>query len=170
MMSIQKQHKTWRVLITKPKFEKKVAAQLNQLGIESYCPIRTEIRQWSDRKKKIEVPLLPSMILVNVDEIERTMVFDVLGVRRFLFWLGKLAKVSPEEVEALKMIEEQKYQSLSVEPMQVGNTIDLKDFGMQFGKGIIKKVSKQQCWVVLHSLGYVIKLKLEKPKPVKEYT
>ena len=39
---------------------------LNKIGIEAYCPVRIEMRQWSDRKKKIKTPLLPSMLLVKI--------------------------------------------------------------------------------------------------------
>ena len=47
---------------------KKVESKLLSIGINAYCPTRPEIRFWSDRKKKIDVPILPSMILVNLKE------------------------------------------------------------------------------------------------------
>jgi len=108
------------------------------------------------------------MVLVNIDTQERNFVFNVTGVKRYFYWLGRPAKVTQEEVEALKMMEQQNYQSVSVDQMQVGSTINLKDFGMQFGKGVIKQISGQQCWVVLSSLGYVIKLQLN-PERIKEF-
>jgi hypothetical protein len=40
----------------------KVAEQLTKMGIECYCPLITK-RQWSDRKKKVVVPLLIPMSL-----------------------------------------------------------------------------------------------------------
>ena len=43
----------WFVVHTKPRFEKKVEERLLSLGIEAYCPVRKEIRLWSDRKKKL---------------------------------------------------------------------------------------------------------------------
>ena len=58
----------WFVLYTKPRFEKKVEEGLLSLGIEVYCPTRKEIRIWSDRKKRVDVPVLPSMVLVKLDE------------------------------------------------------------------------------------------------------
>jgi hypothetical protein len=45
--------------------EKKVAEQLTSFGIECYCPLITVVRQWSDWKKKVEVPLLTLMYLFN---------------------------------------------------------------------------------------------------------
>ena len=47
----------WYALYTQPRQEKKVVSRLEQLGIEVYCPLLIQVRQWSDRKKKVEVPL-----------------------------------------------------------------------------------------------------------------
>ena len=58
----------WYVLHTKPRSEKKVEEELLSLGIHAYCPTRSEVRIWSDRKKKIDAPVLPSMVLVNIDD------------------------------------------------------------------------------------------------------
>jgi transcriptional antiterminator RfaH len=151
----------WHVLITKPKAELKVAERLEGLRIEVCCPTRVEIRQWSDRKKKITVPLLPSMVLVNISEKERSNVFNVPGVLRYLFWLGKPALVPSNEITALKDIANDAEQIISTEKIDVGQEIDLEAFGMTKKKGTVKYVSGNQCWVVLHNLGYVIKLKIK---------
>ena len=151
----------WHVLITKPKYELKVAQRLLEHGFEVCCPTRIEIRQWSDRKKKVTVPLLPSMILVNIAEKDRSKVFVAPGALRYLFWLGKPAVVPSEEVEVLKEIADQKQNVLSTEKIGVGQEIDLKPFGLSTTKGTVKYISGNQCWVVLHNLGYVIKLKIE---------
>ena len=58
----------WYVLYTKPRNELKVMERLLNADFEAYTPFKTEIRQWSDRKKKIKVPLLTSMVLVKVAE------------------------------------------------------------------------------------------------------
>ena len=67
---IERMH--WLALYTNPRAEMKVAERLEKIGVEAYCPARMEMRQRSDRKKKICVPLLPSMVLVNIDEREKT--------------------------------------------------------------------------------------------------
>lgn len=151
----------WHVLITKPKFEIKVAERLTELQYEVCCPTRVEIRQWSDRKKKVTVPLLPSMVLINITEKERSTVFTVNGAVRYLFWLGKPAIVPSDEVQLLMDIAKQKEQVIATEKIGVGQEINLEEFGMSKKKGTIKYVSGNQCWVVLHNLGYVIKLKIK---------
>ena len=151
----------WYVLHTKPQNEKKVALRLQNMGIEAYCPVRTEIRQWSDRKKKMEVPLLPSMILVNIEENARNMVFQAPGVLRYMFWMGKPAIVTQEEVDALQEVESSKNNhNLKVEAIKPGTKLDLTKMGFKAQNGTVKYVSGNQCWVVLEGLGFVVKLEI----------
>ncbi|CAN0601278.1 unnamed protein product, partial [Ectocarpus sp. 12 AP-2014] len=60
--------KNWYVLYVKPKNEKKVAERLLSHQIEVYCPMIKEVKQWSDRKKTIEVPLFKSYVFVQIAE------------------------------------------------------------------------------------------------------
>ena len=94
--------KKWFVLCTKPRNELKVLNRLLSIGIDAYTPSRIELRQWSDRKKKVIVPLLPSMVLVRLDEKKVHKVFEIPGVVRYLFEYGKRAEVSNEEVVVMK--------------------------------------------------------------------
>lgn len=151
----------WFVLITKPKHELKVAARLQENGFEVCCPTRIEMRQWSDRKKKVTVPLLPSMVLINIADKDRARVFEIAGAIRYLFWLGEPAQVPEKEVEVLREIATQKQQVLSTEKIEVGHEIDLKAFGLSAEKGTVKYISGNLCWVVLHKMGYIIKLKIK---------
>ena len=52
--------------------------------------------------KRIEVPVLPSMVLVNINDKDINKVFDCSSVIRYMFWLGKRAVVRQSEVEILK--------------------------------------------------------------------
>ena len=150
----------WYVLITKPRSEKKVAEKLQEKGIEVCCPVSIEVRQWSDRKKKVEVPLLPSMVLVKLEDKERPVVFETYGAVRYLFWLGKAAIVSEAEIDVLTDIQSSKLSVQTIERIQPGSTIDLKGLGFEQEKGTVKYISGNQCWVVLDTLGYVIKLQI----------
>ena len=92
----------WFVLYTKPNFELKVTEGINTLGINAYCPTFIQIKHYSDRKKKVQKPLLPSYVLVQLSEEDRPKVFSIPGVVRYLFWLGKPAVVREEEIDLLK--------------------------------------------------------------------
>jgi transcriptional antiterminator NusG len=55
----------WFVFYTKSRQEKKVRDLLIKRGFEVFLPLQKVMRQWSDRKKKVEVPLFNSYIFVR---------------------------------------------------------------------------------------------------------
>ena len=117
--------KNWFVIYTKPRSELKVLEHLTHLGIEAYTPTKIEVRKWSDRKKKVTVCLLPSMVLVCLEEKEVSKVFEVPAVRRYLFVHGERARVTNDEVLAMKQYIENTYQLLGEKEHLVGSKIKL---------------------------------------------
>ena len=149
----------WFVLYTKPRFEKKVEERLLSFGIEAYCPIRKEIRFWSDRKKKVDIPVLPSMVLVRLKEEDVNDVFNIDGVIRYMFWLGNRAVVTEHEVGVLKnYLEGNTTLNQEIIKFNPGDIVDIPGFNNK--TGIIDRVSNNTAWVFLESLGYKIKLNL----------
>ncbi len=161
MKTINKEEPKWMVLYTKPNTSKNLEKQLHKAGIEAYCPTRIEVRQWSDRKKKVHVPVLPSMILVKLKESERSLVFQFNGAVRYLFWQKKPAVVSTQEVEALReSLNHPNLIKTEVDTIKVGQKIDLNELGFAGQEGKVKYVSGNKCWVILEKLGYVVKVTL----------
>ena len=150
----------WYVIHTKPRGEKKVEEQLLSLGIHAYCPTRNEIRLWSDRKKRIQVPVLPSMVLVNIDEKNINRVFESPLVVRYMFWLGKRATVRQSEIDILKKYLNGNYNitNSKILGIKVGDSFSLSSFNNE--KGIVNRISNNNVWIYLKSIGYSVKLKL----------
>ena len=60
------QEKSWYVLKTRPRQEKAVRSLLEAYGIDNYLPTRMEEHVYVNRrKKKIEVPLIPSTCFMH---------------------------------------------------------------------------------------------------------
>jgi transcription antitermination factor NusG len=148
--------KKWFVVYTKHRNEIKVSQRLSVLGIENYTPIRMEIRQWSDRKKKIAVALLPSMVLVNLNEKEVNKVFEVAGVVRYLFENQKRAEVSNEEVLAMKYYLENTYYSNKKE-LAVGETVKVP---LLKEEATVIAVKGKNCFAQLKKLGAIVSFQL----------
>lgn len=150
----------WYVIYTKPKWEKKVADKLTQIGIECYCPLITQVKQWSDRKKKIEVPLFNSYVFVHLADIDRNSVFEIAGVVRYLFWLGKPAIVRDEEIDSIKTsLKAPNISDITVSSIQVGDRIKLEAGAFVNQDAIVQEVSNTHYILVLESLGCVLKIK-----------
>ena len=150
----------WYVLHTKSRSEKKVEEQLLSLGINAYCPTRPEIKIWSDRKKRIRKPVLPSMVLVNIDDNDINRVFESPLVVRYMFYLGKRAAVRQSEVDTLKKYLDGSYNLIKSNPsdIKIGDDFRLSSFNNE--KGIVNRISKNNIWIFLKSIGYSVKLKL----------
>jgi transcription antitermination factor NusG len=149
--------KKWFVLCTKPRNELKVTERLTRIGVEVYTPTKIEVRQWSDRKKKILVPLLPSMVLVQLLEKEVEAVFDVPGAVRFLFEHGKRASVSNEEVLAMKSYLETVVQKES-KTLAVG---DLVKVPLLEQEAILLSIKGKKCLAQLQKLGAIVSFQLQ---------
>ncbi|CAD5252793.1 MULTISPECIES: transcription termination/antitermination protein NusG [unclassified Imperialibacter] len=91
----------WYVLYTRSRAEKKVAESLKKHGFRSYCPTVTTLKQWSDRKKKVQEPLFRSYVFIQATEEERVLILQTPGVINFVYWLGKPAIVKQNEIEAI---------------------------------------------------------------------
>jgi transcriptional antiterminator RfaH len=76
--------KRWYAIYTKSRAEKKAAEILERNGIEVYLPLQKTIRQWSDRRKMVYVPLFRSYVFVNVKQKEFYSVLNTPGVVRFV--------------------------------------------------------------------------------------
>lgn len=152
----------WYVVYTKPKWEKKVAEQLTKIGIECYCPLITQVRQWSDRNKKVEVPLFNSYVFVQLEDSDRNLVFQSAGAVRYLFWLGKPAIVKNEEISVIKnWLETPDTYDISIDSIQVGDKITLESGPFSSQEAIVQEINKTHYVLVLETLGCVLKMKIK---------
>ena len=149
--------KNWFVIYTKPRQELKVLDRLTHIGIEAYTPTKIEVRKWSDRKKKVTVCLLPSMVLVCLGEKEVSKVFEVPGVRRYLFVHGERARVTNDEVLAMKHYIENTYQLLDKKDHLVGSKIKIPSLNQE---AEIISVKGKRCIAQLELLGATVSFQL----------
>jgi len=152
----------WYVIHTKPRFEKKVAASLEAKGYTVYLPLRKVLKQWSDRKKKVQEPLIKSYVFIQTEEHLRDQALLTPGVVRFLFWLGKPAIVLPGEIEGMRrFLGELDYvPEKHWEYLEYGDNVQIKEgiFKHQQGTFIARQGNK--LLLNVQSLGQLIKVEI----------
>ncbi len=94
----------WYAVYTRPRFEKQVSDRLIEQGIEAYLPLIKTMRQWSDRKKMVEIPLFSSYVFVNIERKDYDQVLQTFGVVKYITFEGKAATIPPEQINQLKII------------------------------------------------------------------
>ncbi len=147
---------TWSVLYTKSRAEKKVAKKLNDLGITAYCPTLTKVSNWSDRKKIIQKPALPSMILVKDTSYKDEQIFSLNSVVGFMSQKGKRAKVYQKEVDLLASFLDGKY-TVKKSSIEIGDLIEVPVLKKD---GRVLKINGTSCWVQLVNIGLSVSFSL----------
>ena len=94
----------WYAVYTRPRFEKQVVKALVDQGIEGYLPLIKTMRQWSDRKKMVEVPLFSSYVFVHIDRSFYDQVLQIHGVVKYISFEGKAATIPSDQIDNLKII------------------------------------------------------------------
>ena len=74
----------WHAVYTRMHHERKAADRLTRQGIQTYVPVQTAMHQWSDRKKKVEVVVIPTLFFVRIPKDKQLQVLRDPSVSRFL--------------------------------------------------------------------------------------
>ena len=94
----------WYAIYTKSNFEKKIYAKLVENSIETYLPLRTHFKQWSDRKKKVQEPLIRSYLFVRITEKEYQNVLRVPGVVKFISFSDRPITIPDYQIDVMKKL------------------------------------------------------------------
>ena len=150
--------KKWYVVYTKARNEKKTALILEKSGIDVYCPIVKEVRQWSDRKKTVEVPLFSSYLFVHLAPKERELVYAAPGVVRYLFWLNRPAIVKDQEIETLKSWLTGEVLAVKVQNLKPGDCLFIHKGPFKGKDGVIQNINSNRVQLVLKELGLKVSI------------
>jgi transcriptional antiterminator RfaH len=94
----------WYPVYTRSKAEKAAFSALKRKNITAYLPLKKELKQWSDRKKIIEVPLLQSYLFTYISMKEYAEVLMTKGIARFIYFSGNIARIPEKQLEDLRLL------------------------------------------------------------------
>lgn len=154
----------WYAVYTKPRWEKKVAAILEEKGIENYCPLNKVVKQWSDRKKVILEPIFKSYVFVRVPEESKWDLRQIHGIINFVYWLGKPARVKEEDILTIRKFLNE-FSDVTVEeaaPLAVNTKVRVKQGILMNYHGILIELSGNRAKVRIETLGVQLSAQFEK--------
>ena len=155
------ERKNWYVIYTKPRSEKKVTKSLEASKLEVYCPLVKEVHQWSDRKRKVEVPLFTSYVFLKIQEKEMHQIYNFPGFIRYLYWLGKPAIVREKEIETIKnWLGNDTFHDLTIDNLKPGDRVKINSGVFKDREAIINRVDTKRLQLVLPELGCTVSVKI----------
>ncbi|TXD56699.1 UpxY family transcription antiterminator [Polaribacter sp. IC066] len=116
----------WYALHTNSRAEKQVHERLQKQGYESFLPLITTVKQWSDRKKKVVVPLISSYVFMQGTAKDLLAVVKVQGVVAVLKHLGKPAIVQEVEINNLKILTKNSEGTKKVDAFKLANLTNVE--------------------------------------------
>ena len=155
MQALKKSY-VWHAIYTKSRAEKRLYKELCSKSIECYLPLKKELRQWSDRTKWVEEPLLRSYLFVKVSEREYYYVINSNYAARYVTFGGKAVPIPEQQIKALQLFleDENRKVDLSYENLEKGEVVEVVGGPLKGIRGeIIQIRGKNRIVIRFDSLG-----------------
>ncbi|WP_316797825.1 UpxY family transcription antiterminator [Pedobacter frigidisoli] len=154
------QHYKWYPVYTRSRAEKKAYDELLRKGITAYLPLKKTAKQWSDRKKIVEEPLIKSYLFVYISGREHAEVLMTNGIARFLYFSGNIASIPEQQINNLKLL------------LATDADLEVFDYDIRPGQRVLIKAgpfkdmiaemvslhNKQRIILRLQNMGYAIEI------------
>ncbi|TCD28970.1 UpxY family transcription antiterminator [Pedobacter psychrodurus] len=154
------QNYRWYPVYTRSRAEKKANEELNRKGIQTYLPLKKAVKQWSDRKKIVEEPLIKSYLFAYISAREYAEVLMTNGVARFIYFSNQVASIPDQQIHDLKLL------------LATDADLEIIDYDIKPGervlikagpfKGVIAELvsvhNKQRIILRLQNMGYSINI------------
>lgn len=140
----------WYAIHTKPRHEKWIAQQLQEKRILTFLPLLQQIHRWSDRRRKVEVPLFSCYVFVRIVQtaVDRLKVLRTPGVISFVGNERQGTRIPDEQVENLRTAIREKIPCAAHPFIGMGKRVRVRGGSLDGIEGILVRQAGEQSLVV----------------------
>ena len=158
----------WYAAYTKSRAEKRVYKDLQEKGVQAYLPLIKTLRQWSDRKKKVELPLIPSYIFVKIKQQDFRNVLEIDGVVAFIKFERTLVSIPEQQMNAMMgMVEKGLDVEATAEHINKGDEVRIGSGPLRGTQGEVIDIAGKQKFLLRIDIGYTLILNLQGVELIK---
>jgi transcription antitermination factor NusG len=127
----------WYALHTRARHEKAIERRLREQGMEAFVPTTIQVHSWSDRKKKVEVPLFSCYVFIRsaLSAEDRTRVYRVESVHGFVGTRGSSLPIPDDQIESIQKVLTQTAPWRSYPFLKVGQRVRVRGGAMDGVEG-----------------------------------
>lgn len=158
--------KNWYAITVKSRHDAKVYQRLLDKNIECLFATYKAVRQWKDRKKKVEMPLFPGYLFVKINLLkERINVLETYGTSRFVQLANEPEKISERDIDLI--IKTQENEKLNPQPEKIqnyaiGSEVTILDGVFKGHKGsVIENIEGKRFIIRIDSLMQAFSINIE---------
>jgi transcription antitermination factor NusG len=160
---VETEGESWFAIETRYRFEKKAATALGEKGVETFLPMRREVRRWSDRRKSIEVPLFPGYVFVRTDgsRMTKLCVLQTEGVMGFVGPQHEPATIPDVQIRDLQSLLAEKLSCSLHRFLRVGQRVRIRGGSLDGLKGILSESSKKSLIISIDAIERSVAVEIE---------
>lgn len=156
------QDRKWVIAIVNNNTEKKCSEKLMKMGYESYVPTQQEKHRWCTGKiKTIDRIVLPSLVFIRVNELERKEIVTLSFIHKFMTDRAgavdccnrhAIATIPDAQIETLKFMLYNSESPVSIEPMPIrlGDKVRVVRGQLQGVEGNVLSMTKNHSEIVFN--------------------
>lgn len=140
----------WFAIQTRPRYEKKVTAELQEKGVETLLPLYSATHQWSDRRRVVNLPIFTGYVFVRIvpSPLPRISVLRTTGVISFVGVRNIGIPIPDYEIEAIQAVLDG---GVAFEPypsLKVGKTVRIRGGCLDGVSGVLMAVNGDRSLVI----------------------
>jgi transcription antitermination factor NusG len=145
----------WFAAYTCANHEKRVALQLADRAIPYYLPVYESMRRWSDRNKKLERPLFPGYVFVQMPLRDHFRILQLPSVVRLVSFGRGPAAVPEEDIATIRLCLEKKWRMEPHPFLKTGQRVRVVRGALEGAEGIL--VRKKGLFRLVLSVGMIMR-------------
>lgn len=153
----------WYALTVKPQHERAVSEHLSAKALESYVPLYTSQRRWSDRVKTLELPLFRGYVFCRFHFEDRRKVLGIPSVVSIVGFGGIPCPVRQEEIDLIKTLLGSGLQVMPWPMLRVGHRVRVREGPLCDLEGILtSKKGIDRVVVNLHMFKRAVAVEIDR--------
>lgn len=155
---------SWYAVHTRPRHEKTVTAQLENKSIETFLPLSTRVHRWSDRSKKVQLPLFPCYTFLRLDTCtgKRLVVLQTPGVLGFVGVRGVGLPIPDKEIEDIQTLLTHNVACTPYHFLKLGQRVRIRGGCLEGVEGILVSTTNSRCLVIsMELIGRSLAVRVE---------
>ena len=129
----------WFALKVRERYERHIADALAAKDIESFLPVYSVRRQWSDRVKSLEVPLFAGYVFCRINPARRSPILIIPGVQYFVGIGREPQPVEDSEIESIRTLVRSGMASSPRPYLTEGQRVRVQDGPLRGVEGVLVK-------------------------------
>jgi len=149
-LGLAPEESSWYAVHTMARHEKQIAAQFEEKRVCTFLPLLHQIRRWSDRRSKVEVPMFSCYAFVRVTQTteERLKVLRTPGVLGFVGSARQGTPIPDEQIESLRKAISENVPCLAHPFISAGKRVRIRGGSLDGVEGILMLQGRDQRLVI----------------------